>query len=187
MLILYPVMAIVWLWARQIPLAILPFTVYSTFHVLTYVRANLIPTISPPPAGSAAGTKPKSALADAIGKFVKEYYDSSMTLVAILEIALWFRVLGSALLFQSGSWILLALYTVFFRARFAQSSFVQSAIAQLTARADATLAQQSTPPAVRQGWEAFKGIARQAVDATNLEKYISGSAPGQAPGSKKAQ
>ena len=179
------VMALVWLLLRKIPLAILPFAVYSTFHVLTYIRTNLIPTISPPPAtaGASPGAKPKSALADAIGKFVKEYYDTSMTLVAGLEIALWFRVLGSALIFQSGSWILLVLYTVFFRARFAQSSFVQSAISQLSARADATLAQQGTPPAVRQGWETLKGFIRQAADATNIEKYIAG--PQAAP--KKSQ
>lgn len=31
-----PAMALVWLFSRQIPLALLPFTVYSVFHVATY-------------------------------------------------------------------------------------------------------------------------------------------------------
>lgn len=178
-------MALVWLFSRQIPLAVLPFAVYSVFHVATYVRSNLLPTIQPPQATGPAGSKPASSGAsEAIGKFVKEYYDGSMTLVAMLEIALWFRVVGSALLFQKGSWILLAVYTVFFRARVAQSSFVQDAINQLTARVDAQLANQSTPPAARQGWATFKNIIRQAADATDIRRYVGGQ-QGAVP--KKAQ
>ncbi|PVH93854.1 hypothetical protein DM02DRAFT_540650 [Periconia macrospinosa] len=177
----YLIMALVWLFSRQIPAAILPFAVYSVFHVATYARSNLIPTLQP--ASSTPGAKPQSAAAEFIGKFVKDYYDGSMTLVAVLEIVLWFRVLGSALLFQTGSWILLAVYTVFFRARYAQSPFVQGAITQLTARLDAQLANQSIPPAARQGWATFKNIVRQASDATDIRKYVGGqqSAP------KKAQ
>ncbi|KAF2472821.1 uncharacterized protein BDR25DRAFT_258288 [Lindgomyces ingoldianus] len=170
------VMALVWLFSRQIPLAVLPFAVYSVFHVATYVRSNLLPTIQPPPSSASPSAKPKpNAASETIGKFVKEYYDGSMTLVAILEIALWFRVFGSALLFQKGSWILLCVYTVFFRARYAQSSFVQGAITQLVGRVDAQLANQSTPPALRQGWVTFKNVVRQAADATDIRKYVGGS------------
>ncbi|CAI6231081.1 unnamed protein product [Periconia digitata] len=174
----YLFMALVWLFSRQIPAAILPFAVYSVFHVATYARSNLLPTIQPQPAGA----KPSGA-SDMIGKFVKDYYDGSMTLVAVLEIALWFRVLGSALLFQRGSWILLSIYTVFFRARFAQSQFVQGAITNLTARLDAQLANQSIPPAVRQSWGTLKNVVRQAADATDIRKYVGG----QQPAPKKAQ
>lgn len=178
-------MGLAWLFSRQIPLAVLPFAVYSVFHVATYVRSNLLPTIQPAPAAASGGAKPQgSAASEAIGRFVKEYYDGSMTLVAMLEIALWFRVVGSALLFQKGSWILLVVYTIFFRARVAQSSFVQEAINQLTGRIDAQLANQSTPPAARQGWATFKGIIRQAADATDIRRYVGGQ-QGAVP--KKAQ
>jgi hypothetical protein len=176
-------MALVWLFSRQIPAAVLPFAVYSVFHVATYARSNVLPTLQPAPAGAAAGAKPKaSGASDMIAKFVKEYYDGSMTLVALLEIALWFRVLGSALLFQKGSWILLGVYTVFFRARFAQSTFVQGAISQLTSRIDAQMANQSTPPVARQGWTTFKSIIGQAAEATDIRKYVGGQ-----PVPKKAQ
>lgn len=164
-------MALIWLFSRQIPLAILPFAVYSVFHVATYTRSNLLPTIQPQPA-AAAGEKPKSsALADTIGNFVKNYYDSSMTLVAILEIALWFRLGGSALLFQKGSWILIAIYTVFLRARFHQSTFVQQAVNQLTARGDAIANRQDMPPVVRQGWDGLKNGIKQAADLTDINRY----------------
>lgn len=178
-------MAVVWLVSRQIPLAILPFAVYSVFHVATYTRTNLLPTISRPPPTPAGQKPPPSAVSETIGNFVRGYYDTSMMLVAILEILLWFRVLGSAFLFQKGSWILLLLYTVFFRARVSQSSFVQNAIVQLTARIDAQVANQSTPPAARQAWETVKNLTRQAADATDIKKYVSGQQPGGPP--KKAQ
>lgn len=166
----------------QVPLALLPFAVYSVFHVLTYTRTNLLPVLQPQPP-AAEGAKPnQSALSNSIGRFVKEYYDTSMTLVAVLEIALWFRILASAFIFQRGSWLLLIFYTAFFRARISQSTFVQSAIQQLTARADALVQQQSTPAQVRQIWETAKGLSKQAFDATDVNKYVGGGA-----GPKKAQ
>lgn len=175
-------MALAWLFSRQISLAVLPFAVYSIFHVATYTRSNLLPTLQPQPV-SATGQKQSSALADTIGNFVKNYYDASMTLVAILEILLWFRLLGSAILFQKGSWILLVVYTVFVRARFAQSTFVQQAVSQLTARGDAIANRQDMPPAVRQGWTTVKGAIKQAADVTDIGRY----AGQQPPVAKKAQ
>ena len=169
-------MAMVWLYSYQVPLALLPFTVYSVFHVATYTRTNLIPTISPSPAptgaspGKAAGKS--SPMADSIGKFVKQYYDSSMSLVAGLEIALWFRLLMSAFTFARGTWILLGIYTIFIRSRYSQSTFVQGAIYEFSARVDALVANQSTPPQVKQAWVTLKGLARQATDATDLRKYV---------------
>jgi hypothetical protein len=182
-------MALVWLFSRQVPLALLPFMVYSIFHVATYTRTNLIPTIQPPsstPSPSSPGKpiKSSSPLADTIGKFVKEYYDASMTLVASLELFLWFRVLFSAIIFTKGSWILLAIYTVFVRARYSQSSFVQGTIAQAVARVDAMMAGQGTPPVVRQGWDTVKGLMRQATEATDMRRFVGGQ-QGAVP--KKAQ
>jgi len=178
-------MALVWLFSSQYPLAMLPFGVYSVFHVATYTRTNLIPTLQPPQqVASAAGASPsgkpaykQSALADAIGKFVKEYYDLSMGLVAILEIVLWFRILLAAIIFTKGSWILMIVYTAFLRARFAQSSFVQGQFRNLTARVDALVGGQSIPPAARQAWDVVKTGATQFHDATDMSRYAGGPAP----------
>lgn len=185
----YLAMALVWLFSPQYPLAMLPFGVYSIFHVATYTRTNLIPTLQPPQqiaaaAGASPSAKPtykNNDIADTIGKFVKEYYDASMGLVAILEILLWGRLLMSAIAFSKGSWILITLYTVFLRARFAQSSFVQAQFGQLEARIDSLVGSQSTPPAARQVWDGVKGGARQFHNATDISKYVNG-----APAQKKA-
>jgi len=184
----YLLISLVWLYSRQVPLALLPFTVYSVFHVATYTRTNIIPTLSPPkqaPAStptSPGGAKSQSPLANSIGRFVKEYYDASMMLVAGLEITLWFRLLLSAFTFSKGSWVLFGIYTVFLRARFHQSQFVQGAFTQGSARVDQHVQNPNTPAAVRQGWESVKGISKQAVDATDVRRYM-----GTATAQKKPQ
>jgi len=179
-------MALIWLYSKQIPMAMLPFAVYSIFHVATYTRSNILPTLQPQPASTAPGAKQQSsALADSIGRFVKQYYDASMTLVAILEILLFFRLLFSAMLFQKGSWVLIVIYTAFIRVRHSQSPFVRNAVTQMTARIDAALANQNTPPAVRNIWEQVKGSIRAAGDATDINRFMASQQAGVPQ--KKAQ
>ncbi|KAH7143728.1 hypothetical protein EDB81DRAFT_796238 [Dactylonectria macrodidyma] len=180
----YLAMALIWLFSPQYPLALLPYFIYSVFHVATYTRANLIPTVlAPKPAPEADGASPSrkstvsSPLADKIGAFVKEYYDASMSVVASLEILLWFRILLSVILFQRRSWILIALYTAFLRARYSQSTHVQHSLSQFAVRVDSLAGAQGTPPAARQVWEVLKDAAKQFHDATDVGKYISGGAP----------
>ncbi|KAI1002422.1 Nucleoporin [Podosphaera aphanis] len=174
----YLSLALVWLWSRQYPLAMLPFGVYSIFHIATYTRTNLVPTLqagaSSTGTSSASSTNQSSAISDTIGRFVKEYYDASMGLVAILEIALWGRIFVSAISFASGSWVLIAIYTAFLRARYAQSSFVQGQFRQLEARIDSLVGAQSTPPTVRQAWGTLKSSLRIFHDATDVSKYVGG-------------
>ncbi|KAI0490031.1 hypothetical protein F4859DRAFT_501645 [Xylaria cf. heliscus] len=170
----YLVLALVWLLSPQYPLALLPYGIYSVFHVATYTRSNVIPTIQPnkTPAGAAGAKNP---IAEAIGSFVKTYYDASMSVVSGLEILLWGRIFLSAILFQRRSWILISLYTAFLRARYAQSSHVQNSFNQLELRVDAMVGAQGTPPAARSIWEGVKGAARQFHALTDLGKYTSGS------------
>ncbi|KAL7941557.1 hypothetical protein V8C42DRAFT_178149 [Trichoderma barbatum] len=174
----YLAMALIWLFSPQYPLALLPYSVYSVFHVATYSRANLIPVFMPPPPAADGASRPRvsNPLADKIGNFVKEYYDFSMTVVAYLEIALWVRVLLSAILFQRRSWILLGLYTVFIRARYAQSSHVQTSFAHVTARINHFVTAQGAPPQLKQVWDVIKSIGTKFHDVTEVNKYL-GSGP----------
>ena len=107
-----------------------------------------------------------------------------MTLVAGLEILLWFRLLLSAFTFSKGSWVLLGAYTIFLRARYAQSQFVQNAFSHGAAVVDTRVENQSVPPAVRQGWESIKAVSHRAVETTDMKRYFSGP---QAQGTKKPQ
>ncbi|KAI0165696.1 hypothetical protein GGR57DRAFT_132444 [Xylariaceae sp. FL1272] len=170
----YLSMALVWLLAPQYPLALLPYGIYSIFHVATYTRSNVMPTIQPTktPAGAKAQPNPVS---EAIGAFVKQYYDSSMSVVSGLEIALWIRLFISALLFQSRSWILLGLYTTFLRMRFSQNSHVQNSFSALETRVDSLVGSQGTPPVARSVWDGVKGGARQFHTYTDASRYMGGS------------
>ncbi len=131
----------------------LPYGIYSVFHVATYTRANLIPTAFPPKKLPASAASPNQKaqyaphpLGEAIGNFVKQYYDVSMSMVSALEILLWIRLLLAAVFFQRRSWILLAVYTAFLRTRFSNSSHVQNSFAQLEARVDDLVGAQGTLP-----------------------------------------
>ncbi|KAF6822346.1 endoplasmic reticulum protein [Colletotrichum plurivorum] len=177
-------MSLVWLLSPQYPLAMLPYAIYSVFHVATYTRANVIPTITPPQpiapaAGASPGGKPQYAhnpIADKIGAFVKEYYDASMSVVSSLEIFLWVRLLLSAITFQRRSWILIAIYTAFLRARFTQSTHVQNSLALFESRIDSAVGNQGTPPAARQAWDAVKAGTRQFYAYTDPNRYLSATA-----------
>ncbi|KAI1824206.1 hypothetical protein F4861DRAFT_507142 [Xylaria intraflava] len=173
----YLALALVWLMSPQYPLALLPYGIYSIFHVATYLRSNVIPTVQPNKAStSAPGARPQgNPLADAIGSFVKSYYDASMSVVSALEVLLWARVFLSALLFRSRSWVLLAVYTAFLRARYAQSTHIQNSFSELEIRVDSIVGAQGTPPAARSVWEAVKGFTRQFYVATDLGRYTGGS------------
>ncbi|RPA73826.1 hypothetical protein BJ508DRAFT_215920 [Ascobolus immersus RN42] len=176
----YLILALVWLFSKPIFYALLPYAVYSTFHFLTYLRTNLLPALMPPPpaAAAAAGAVPADGslrkgpqppLAEAIGRFVKQNYDASMHLVSRLELALWARVFFGTLIF-SNSWILLVVYSVFVRVRYAQSQFMRSAVAYMERFFDGLLADQRVPAGVRNGWGAFKGVIRTVGDKTDFGK-----------------
>jgi hypothetical protein len=167
-------MAVLWLLSPQYPIAMLPYCVYSIFHTLNYTRTSLIPTLQPPRPIS-TGFEP-NPMADNIGVFVRTYYDDCMAIVSSFEILLWLRILLSAILFQTRSWILIAVYTAFLRSRFAQSAHVQHAFRNLEAKVDNLVGSQGTPPAARQVWEQVKGGVRQFYAATDVSKYTNGGA-----------
>ncbi|RDA96180.1 hypothetical protein CP533_1635 [Ophiocordyceps camponoti-saundersi (nom. inval.)] len=176
----YLLMALVWLFSPQYPMALMPYCVYSIFHVATYTRANLIPVLQSPPTAAPDGSaRPRASnpLADKIGHFVKDYYDASMSVVAALELSIWVRILFSAILFQRRSWILLVLYTAFLRARYSQSSHVKSTVSHLCARIDSLVGAQGTPPVARQVWDSTKSGVRQFHDATDMGKYVNVGGP----------
>ncbi|KAL6851152.1 Transmembrane nucleoporin [Amphichorda felina] len=171
--VLYLFLALVWLISPQYPLALLPYSIYSVFHIATYTRYPLIATITPPPADN---PKKDGPLAQKISDFSKQNYASSMSIVSALEILLWFRVFLAAIFFQRRSWILITLYTVFLRARYSESPHLRESFALLSARVDSLVGAQGTPPAARQVWETLKNGVRQFHDASDVKKYVQGTA-----------
>ncbi|KAK6506623.1 hypothetical protein TWF481_005079 [Arthrobotrys musiformis] len=175
----YLFMALIWLFTSPIYLALLPFTIYSTFHFLTYLRTALIPTLLPTPAtpapqapsGSSPSTPRKqnaNVVSEIISKFVKTHYDTSMAVVANLELGLWIRLLFGCLIFAN-SWILLIIYTAFLRIRVSQSPFVRQALHQAEAIIDGLVADPRAPPALRNVWASTKDGVRKFGDMTEFD------------------
>ncbi|KAF3914172.1 hypothetical protein AA313_de0210345 [Arthrobotrys entomopaga] len=177
----YLVMALIWLLTSPIYIALLPFTIYSTFHFLTYLRTALIPVILPTPPPPAGVTSPSSSsgspqpakkgganmVSEIISKFVKTHYENSMSIVANLELALWLRLFLGCLVFYN-SLVLLVIYTVFLRIRYAQSPFVRQAVSVAEGRMDGLVADPRVPPAARNVWASIKEAARKFASYTEL-------------------
>jgi hypothetical protein len=164
-------MAFAWLYAKPVFFALFPFAVYSTFHFLTYLRTNVIPTFTPTAPGA-----PAPAIAETIARFVKKNYDASMHLVANLELCLWARVFLYCLVFQN-SWILLAIYTIFLRARYAQSVFVRDALKGLELRGDALITDARVPDGAKTAWTVGKTIVKRFGEVSDVGKMLGGGAP----------
>lgn len=158
----------------------MPYIVYSVFHVATYVRSTLLPTLYPQQSAETDGSvkTKQSALADAIGNFIKSYYDPSMMLVALMEIVVWLRLLVGVLFFSKGAFVLFIIYSFFLRNRYVNSPFVQNASMQLVARMDTVFASQSTPPALRQAWDISKQTVRNLLELTGT-KVVRAERPNQ--------
>ncbi|TGZ78578.1 hypothetical protein EX30DRAFT_343128 [Ascodesmis nigricans] len=161
----YLLMALIWLYVKPVYFALFPFAVYSTFHFLTYLRTNLLPVLAPGPASSVSET---------ISRFVKKNYDASMHLVANLELFLWARVFLYCLVFQN-SWLLLLCYTIFLRARFAQSVFVRDALKGIELRGDALVADARVPEGVRTGWAIGKTAIARFGEFSDVPKMMGGA------------
>lgn len=114
-------------------------------------------------------------MAEAVGRFIKQYYDASMGLVASLEMALLLRLVLALLTFSKGNFLLLIVYLAFFRARYAQSAFVQQSVNRLTMRVDTAISHQSVPPQARQGWYTFKDVVRKGYQVTDVSRYAGGA------------
>jgi hypothetical protein len=189
----YLLMTTVWLFSPQYPFALFPYSIYSFFHILVYARGWLIPCIQPakklpaeqaeadPAAAAKVAANPTT---EAIGVFIKKYYEASMKVVSSLEILIWIRLLLASLLFARRSWIMFALYTIFLRGRFAQSAHTQQSFAKLQAQIDSLVANPNTPPAARQAWEAIKGAAKSFYAVTDTKQYLGRPAATPAPAAK---
>lgn len=173
-------MAFIWLYSKPIWFALLPFAVYSTFHFVSYLRTNVIPTFAPPqyPPGTnpaTPGARPiQHPISEAISRFVKANYDTSMHLVSNLEIFLFARVFLGALVFAN-SWVLLLCYTVFLRVRYGQSAFVRQAFMALERKGDAVVNDARVPDSFKNIWRIGKDVAKKVAEATEFSKVANGS------------
>ncbi|KAJ2488781.1 Transmembrane nucleoporin [Coemansia sp. RSA 2050] len=151
----YLMLAMYWAWCRPIWVTLLPFVVFSLFHVITYTRSSLIPLFFPEvPAEiqrGRAGGQPVASVAGRVSRFMGEwsskYYSPALREVGVWEVAVigvWV-VLGAVTL-QTPLTAPLA-YFQFLRMRYALSAPTRAAFRRVRVFLDRLL----TPPAAHPG------------------------------------
>ncbi|KAI0252620.1 hypothetical protein BJV78DRAFT_1199954 [Lactifluus subvellereus] len=171
----YLILAVFWLTSRPIALSLLPYTIFSLFHALTFTRTTLMPQILPPgPPATAGGPPSPHPLSKKLQVWVRSNYDSAMKVVAYTEILILVRVIVGALMFRN-SFLTPIFYAHFVRMRFFQSAFTKEAIIRVTAKIDGYINSPDVPPAVKRGWTTMQSLIGRWTGAT-----LSAPAP-QAP------
>ncbi|KAI8343005.1 hypothetical protein BC941DRAFT_410191 [Chlamydoabsidia padenii] len=150
----YLLLAVYFLWTRRITVSLVPFFVYSVFHVAQYAQSSLIPTFAPH----------ASHIGDKLKVLVDQHYNQTMLLVAKYEL---FVVMGRLLLglivFRSSIFSVL-LYAHFIRMRYYTSSVMRDTFHSVTEQADHLLlpptAHPKVPPAVTKAYQTFRDVTK---------------------------
>ncbi|KAJ2004943.1 Transmembrane nucleoporin [Coemansia thaxteri] len=166
----YLLLAFCWYWYRPIVVTLLPFVVFSLFHVITYTRSSLIPLFFPDVAGeiqrarqgeaagnAASGLSVPARVSKFMGDWSSKYYSPALREVGVWEVAVigvWL-VLG-AVTFQTPLLAPLG-YFQFLRLRYALSAPTRAAFRRVRVLLDRLL----TPPA-----------AHPSVPAVATDLYI---------------
>ncbi|ODV88850.1 hypothetical protein CANCADRAFT_130163 [Tortispora caseinolytica NRRL Y-17796] len=148
----YLLVSILWWFQSPSILVLIPFACFSIFHVLSFTRTTLLPTLGTP-ATSPIGTK--------IAEFVKGYNDRSLAIASTIEILVLIRCILSALMFRRGSWITMVLYSVFIKVRYDNSHLTRASVRNMEVRIDSLLADARIPPSIRNVWNSFKASLRK--------------------------
>ncbi|KAF8514528.1 hypothetical protein JB92DRAFT_3115609 [Gautieria morchelliformis] len=164
----YFLLALFWWFSKPIPIALLPYVVFSLFHALTFVRTTVLPRVlppPPPPPGTAAGAQQQSSIAKGIQSWVKANYDGAMRITALAELLILFRVVLGALTLQN-SLLTPIIYAHFVRQRYYHSAFTREALVKVNGMIDGYISSPSSPPVVKQVWVTFKrGVGAWAGSA----------------------
>jgi len=143
----YVVATLFWLVTPRHVLALLPLSIFSLFHVLTFTRSYLLPAVGHPA---------DSPLIKKIDALVKNYNEPLTVLAANFELALAVQLLVLSFTFRKGSWLQLVFYVLFFRIRYATSAYTRHAVKAWEVRVDQLLGHPSLPPKAKQVWADVK-------------------------------
>ncbi|CAO3654167.1 unnamed protein product [Mucor fragilis] len=163
----YLIVAVFFLFSRRVAVTLIPFFIYSVFHVLDFVDADLIPQLAPH----------QTKIQSSIQSIVSKYYDTAMVLVAKIEVCgVMTRLVLGLFVFRS-SILSILVYAQFLRMRFFMSQHTRDFLTELGTKIDKALtpptAHPKIPPAVINAY------------ATAKDKLTMGSKPAPATTAKK--
>ncbi|GCF00393.1 hypothetical protein ZYGM_001031 [Zygosaccharomyces mellis] len=166
--LLYFAMALVWFFTPRFTLSLIPYAVFSLFHVLIYGKSVMLPQVFD--MGS------DSKYVTAISNFVRQYNERSMYWMGSVEIFMWVWLTLRALLFRRKSWIVWLSYSFFLKVRFENSKYIKSSFAQWRVRLDGIVSHSSVPPSVKQWYHRFEVLLLE-ISRRRLSKDPAATSP----------
>ncbi|KAI9248917.1 hypothetical protein BY458DRAFT_445564 [Sporodiniella umbellata] len=129
-------------WAYCLLVTLLPFLVYSGFHVSEYLETELIPVWMPD----------QTAVQSQLGEFRKKYYDHVMTLTSRFELWITLPYLSLSLLTFRTSMTCMLVYLHFIRMRYFMSFYTRQEIDRLVGQSDAFILSDTRVPTVARAY-----------------------------------
>jgi len=177
----YFILAFFWWSSKPIAIALLPYTIFSLFHALTFTRTTLMPQFLPPgPPTTAGGAPQPHPVAKKLQSWVKANYDTAMKAVAYIELVIFVRVVLGALTFQNAL-ISPLVYGHFLRQRYYQSAFTRDAIGATNTRIDKFVRKPGNPPMMITVWEKVQMLLGRWVGNTLAPNQGGAAATGAGP------
>lgn len=155
----YLLLSLLWFLTTPVTCTLIPFVVFSLFHVLTFVRSTAIPLAFPAPSGAGAQGVPAGAkrVSSLIQGWVKANYDPAMRVVAYAEIVIFSRLLLGVVA-RRNSIAATITYLHFLRLRFHLSAFSRLAILHVSDFVDQRTQDPRCPQPIRQGFLSLRGL-----------------------------
>lgn len=178
----YLVIAMYWCWIKPISrtygicfnattVTLIPYITFSLFHLLTFTRTTILPSVKPASQNSDGTTTPAGGdMSKSIQSWVKQNYDVAMRFVSYAEVVIFVRVFVGAILLRN-SLLAPLLYAHFLRLRFYMSSFTRAALQHVRSELDQLTQHPSCPPVVRKGYLVLTDlVTRYACTVLNISK-----------------
>lgn len=157
----YLLVALLWLVSKPSMLTLIPFMIFSLFHVVTFTRSSVLPAV---------GKSSDTGLGGQLKQFATTYNEQLLAVASQVELLLLFFMIPSALTFKKVSLIPFLFYLVFIKVRFDQSFHMRQAVKTWEVRADNLMSNPNVPPAVKQGWISFKQALAKGLSTVSFKK-----------------
>ncbi|WPK23432.1 hypothetical protein PUMCH_000672 [Australozyma saopauloensis] len=135
-------------YSPYVALTLATFLLFSTFHVLSYVKHNLFPALAIP------DTHPVSVK---IGEFIAANNNRSIALASVLEVYTGVWLFVRLVTFRANSLVPFVAYAVFLKLRFEKSQFTRNAFKSMEVKIDDAV-NASGQPVAKDAWVSIKGV-----------------------------
>lgn len=157
----YLLVALLWLVSKPSVLTLVPFMIFSLFHVVTFTRTNVLP---------AMGKSSDAGLGGQLKTFATTYNERLLAMASHVELILLFTMLPSALTFKKAALFPFIFYLIFTKIRHDQSFHMRQSVKHWEARVDQLMSNPNVPPPVKQGWIQFKQYLAKGLSVVSFKK-----------------